>query len=294
MQLPFPAILRLQQAQGISRWFAVLVLCISLLTTGQDYLSAMTKQGSYYFSESLLFSSFWWIFPPLLWIQFRQAGRLHAGAPYTRLWWMIGPMAIHLLLYPTLVESLGQLTLGHGFRWTNTLTYGITQYGVVLLLGYSVPLLALGHTRITRIDPLPEAAADTPPSAPVNIDTQGQSRYQESIMAKEGTRTIIVPVRDILLFTAASPYVKLRGAKRQFLVTGTLRSLAAQLDPARFHRIHKSAIVQLDAVTEMRSRQNGDYDLILSDGSTTRLSRSFVQGFRKAIALEGGHISADT
>jgi two-component system LytT family response regulator len=141
---------------------------------------------------------------------------------------------------------------------------------------------------------MPEDDANSLVSAPGIIDTQGQSRYQESIMAKEGTRTIIVPVRDILLFTAASPYVKLHGAKRQFLVTGTLRSLAAQLDPARFHRIHKSAIVQLDAVTEMRSRQNGDYDLILSDGSTTRLSRSFLQGFRKAITLKGGHISADT
>jgi hypothetical protein len=275
------------------RWIAGLMVIVSLVTTGQDYLSALAKQGSYYFSESLLFSSFWWIFPPLLWLQFRQAGRLPAGASYTRLWWMIGPMTAHLLLYPTLVESLGQLTLGHGFRWTNTLTYGITQYGVVLLLGYSVPLLVIGLTWKTRNDHMPEAAADNPPLAPGIIDMPGPTGYQDSIMAKEGTRTIIVPVRDILLFTAASPYVKLHCAKRQFLVTETLRSLSSQLDPTRFCRIHKSTIVQLDAVAEMRSRLNGDYDLILSDGSITRLSRSFVQGFRKAVALDGRHMSAD-
>jgi hypothetical protein len=272
------------------------MLFISLVTTGQDYLSALARRGSYYFSESLLFSSFWWIFPPLLWIQLRQLGQSKTETFHTRIWWMTWPMVTHLLLYPTVVASLGQLTMGHGFRWVNTLTYGISQYGVVLLLTYTVPILAVGFVRKRHAEHPPEASEDNLSSPPAIAEPKNPKAFLDIIMAKEGTKTIIVPIGDILLFTSASPYVKLHGAKRQLLVTETLRNLSSRLDPSRFCRIHKSAIVQLDAVVEMRSRLNGDYDLILADGSMTRLSRSYVHRFRKVIDLHGHlrEVRADT
>jgi two-component system, LytTR family, response regulator len=279
---------RARQSSGIYAWTIGLALIVSLATTGQDYLSSVAQQGRYYFSESLLFSSFWWLFPPLLWLQARHAGRTGNNAVFTRLWWTIGPMAIHLLLYPIIVESIAQLTMGHGFQWINTLRYGISQYGVVLLLGYAIPMLAAVRARNTYENPVPSTAEDGASSTPVIAELQHETAYLDTIMVKEGTRTIILPARDVLLFTAASPYVKVHGAKRQFLVTGTLRSLSSRLDPAQFCRIHKSTIVRLDAVVEMHSRQNGDYDLILIDGSITRMSRSYVPGFRSAIDFQGG------
>ena len=279
MQFPYSLPFRLPGSPGIYRRFAICALIASLLTTGQDYLSALARQGGYYFSESLLFSSFWWIFPPLLWIQFQQAGRSEKKPLRVLFFWIALPIAAHLLLYPTLVESLGRLTMGHGFGWAGTLTYATTQYGAVLFLGYAVPLLVISLRRSTT-----ERTPAVPEMGEQLAITTNQHRLAspDTIMVKEGTRTVIVPVADILLFSAASPYVKLHGNKRQFLVTETLRSLSAQLDPACFCRIHKSSIVQLNAVTEMRSRQNGDYDLILSDGSITRLSRSYVPQFRRA------------
>lgn len=45
--------------------------------------------------------------------------------------------------------------------------------------------------------------------------------------------------------------------------------------PENFKRIHKSTIVNVDYISEFKSRGNGDYDVIMNDGSVLRLSRNY-------------------
>ena len=59
---------------------------------------------------------------------------------------------------------------------------------------------------------------------------------------------------------------------------GTLTTLASSLDPARFARIHRSAVVNLDRVQEIRREWHGDYDVILTTGQKLRLGRQYRAG----------------
>ena len=53
-----------------------------------------------------------------------------------------------------------------------------------------------------------------------------------------------------------------------------MHDLEAQLDPKKFVRIHRSIIVNLDRIKEMHPHFNGDYIVVLKDGSQLKLSRS--------------------
>ena len=71
---------------------------------------------------------------------------------------------------------------------------------------------------------------------------------------------------------------QLREAPRriaEFLLRDTLASLEDQLDPERFARIHRSAIVQIDRITEIHPATHGDADLVLRTGATLVLSRTW-------------------
>jgi len=52
-------------------------------------------------------------------------------------------------------------------------------------------------------------------------------------------------------------------------------AIPQQLDPRRFHRVHRSSIVNIDRVKEMRSHINGEYFLMLDSGHEIKLSRSY-------------------
>ncbi len=102
----------------------------------------------------------------------------------------------------------------------------------------------------------------------------------EKIIVSNGTNNIPVAVNDIMYITASTPYIVLHLESKQHLHSETLKSIQEQLDKSRFIRVHKSTIVNIDKVTSYKSRSNGDYDLTLQNGATTRLSRNFASGFK--------------
>lgn len=92
---------------------------------------------------------------------------------------------------------------------------------------------------------------------------------------RERDRTILVPAEDILRLAAADNYVEIFTPSRKYLVRETLAGLASQLDPARFLRVHRSHIVRVDFIREIRPWFHGDYQLVLRDGTELNLSRRF-------------------
>jgi two-component system LytT family response regulator len=72
------------------------------------------------------------------------------------------------------------------------------------------------------------------------------------------------------------------GSQRLFL-----KSLEARLDPRRFVRVHRSEIIQLEAVVRLEPRTHGDGLLVLADGSSVVLSRTYREAFLERWGLEG-------
>jgi two-component system LytT family response regulator len=70
-------------------------------------------------------------------------------------------------------------------------------------------------------------------------------------------------------------YARLHVGKATHLVRTTLSALEQELDPARFARVHRSAIVALDRVRELQSLGGGEYRVLLSDGTRVPMSQRY-------------------
>ena len=90
---------------------------------------------------------------------------------------------------------------------------------------------------------------------------------------REIGRTYFVPVSSIDWIEGADYYVKLHLGGRVHLLREPLRSLEQRLDPTRFARVHRSAIVNLARIREIRVAARGDHTLVLDDATRLRLTR---------------------
>lgn len=106
-------------------------------------------------------------------------------------------------------------------------------------------------------------------------ELRGRREYLERIVVRSGGRILILRVEDIDWLEAASNYVRIHASGRQYLLRETMSNLEARLDPARFVRIHRSTMVRLDRIRELEPLFQGDYVLILEDGTRLTSSRGY-------------------
>ena len=105
------------------------------------------------------------------------------------------------------------------------------------------------------------------------------------VAIRETGRTYFIPVASIDWIEGADYYVKLHVAGRVHLLREPLRSLAQRLDPARFARVHRSAIVNLSRIREIRMAARGDHTLVLEDTTRLRLTRARRRDLEALIEL---------
>ncbi|HEU5217010.1 MAG TPA: LytTR family DNA-binding domain-containing protein [Gemmatimonadales bacterium] len=101
------------------------------------------------------------------------------------------------------------------------------------------------------------------------------------IVVKTAGRVVLVRVEDIDWIEAADYCVKLHVQGKVHVHRESLQALELRLDPARFFRIHRSGIVNLDRVAELQPFFKGESAVLLRDGNRVRLSR----GRRRALEL---------
>jgi two-component system LytT family response regulator len=103
--------------------------------------------------------------------------------------------------------------------------------------------------------------------------------WLERIPTRSGSRVTLVAVDEIEWFEAADNYVRVHAGGRRHVVRETMKTLESRLDPTRFVRVHRSAIVALARIRELEALPSGDYRIGLLSGGTVTLSRTYVAGF---------------
>ena len=101
-----------------------------------------------------------------------------------------------------------------------------------------------------------------------------QTNYLTRLMVKVAGRVTLLKVEEIDFIEADGNYAKLHVGRKSHLLREKMNELEGRLDPAKFVRIHRSAIVNLDRIKEMHPHFNGDYIVVLEDGRQLRLSRT--------------------
>ena len=246
------------------------VLACIMLTVLLDFLSANANQYSFYFSESLMFSSFWWLFLPLILLQFNLTNQIKTKFHFLIL--IFCPVIIHLFAYPALVWLLSAAFYHHQFAYWQTFQYEWSAFSFILLIVYSIPVLI--YYIIKRGMPQSKEAVDI-------VQNQNAAPVLESLLISNGYKKIRIQMADIFCIKSQSPYIQFQTEQGKYLHQETLRSISGKINPGQFARIHKSCIINIEKVVECRSRMNGDYDLTMTDGTLIRLSRNYVAEFRQ-------------
>jgi two-component system LytT family response regulator len=116
--------------------------------------------------------------------------------------------------------------------------------------------------------------APSPPAAPPRV-----------LLLKDGSRSMFLREDEIDWIEAQDYYVEIHAAGTAHLHREPLRDLEARLDPKRFVRIHRSAIVRIDRIREIQSLPSGDAAVVLRDGTELRVSRSRRDAIRAVLGV---------
>lgn len=114
------------------------------------------------------------------------------------------------------------------------------------------------------------------PELSLDDTLQGDRLRSRDVLAiRDGQKTLRVATTSIRWIEAAGDYMCVHTDRDTHVLRATLRELEQQLDAARFQRVHRSTIVNLERVRAMRSHINGEYFLELDCGHELKLSRSY-------------------
>jgi two-component system LytT family response regulator len=112
----------------------------------------------------------------------------------------------------------------------------------------------------------------TPP--PPTTAAHAVADFMERIPVESRGKVRFIPVSEIDYIAASGPYAELVVGAKRHLIREAMQTLEDRLDPQRFMRIHRSAIIQLDRIDTLLKGAGGDYEVQLKDGTRLRVSRS--------------------
>ncbi|HXG94601.1 MAG TPA: LytTR family DNA-binding domain-containing protein [Blastocatellia bacterium] len=107
--------------------------------------------------------------------------------------------------------------------------------------------------------------------------------HLERLVIKMNGHIFFVKTEEIEWFEAEGNYVRLHAGKDSYLLRDTISALESQLDPKKFVRVHRSAIVNLDRIQELQPWFHGEYRIILKDGVELTLSRNYREKLHEAL-----------
>jgi two-component system LytT family response regulator len=114
-------------------------------------------------------------------------------------------------------------------------------------------------------------------------NVQGGKPGAQRLVVKSGGRIYFVRIDDIDWIEAAGNYVRLHIGKADHLLRESMAALQKKLDAARFVRIHRSTIVNLERIRELQPAFHGDFAVILRDGTELALSRGCRDKLEEAL-----------
>ncbi len=114
-------------------------------------------------------------------------------------------------------------------------------------------------------------------------DVKPEPQRLERMVVKSGGRVYFLRTDDIVWVEAAGNYVRLHQGEGSHLFRETMNGMEARLDPQQFVRIHRSRIVNSDRIKELQPWFNGEYVVILDNGTRLTLSRGYREKLQERL-----------
>jgi two-component system, LytTR family, response regulator len=254
------------------KFLAAFSLAIAALAIVQDYLHAYFNDYSFYFSESLLYKSFWLLFVPIVCLQLFAIKKYRKNSTKEMtvlivIFVLVIFSLLHITMFSAIVKLGSTIFFNYSYDFFQVVNYTIAEdfYKYILVYGTGVFVA-------WRISASDNIAPDQP---------QKTTAFLTMIAVGNGKNYVTINADDILFINTASPYIHLHTLNGKFLHAETLKSIAEKLNNKQFLRVHKSTIVNLKMIKSYKSRMNGDYDITLENGELVRMSRNFASEFKE-------------
>lgn len=123
------------------------------------------------------------------------------------------------------------------------------------------------------------------PEQKIQVQLQERPEVLERIAVKLRNKVQVIPVEDVLFFEAEGDYVFLHTAEGKFLKEVTMKYLESHLPPDRFVRVHRSAIVHVEAIKGLEQIGPEAWQVILKSGQAVRVSGEGRKQLKKSLGL---------
>jgi two-component system, LytTR family, response regulator len=133
---------------------------------------------------------------------------------------------------------------------------------------------------VEEVGRLKEVLAEHAPDAHEELgeaggDVMAANRFEKMINIKDQGQIFRVDVDTIERIDAAGDYMCIYVGGETLILRETMKDLEKRLDPRRFQRVHRSTIVNLDLVKQVKPHTNGECFLVLESGAQVKVSRSY-------------------
>ncbi|HET7224544.1 MAG TPA: LytTR family DNA-binding domain-containing protein [Candidatus Eisenbacteria bacterium] len=118
------------------------------------------------------------------------------------------------------------------------------------------------------------AAPPTPPAARLAVAARAPGQHAGRLLVRDGARVHVIPVEQVDWIEARDDYVEIHAGGRSWLKPQTLGDIANSLDPARFVRIHRSCVLNVERLAKLELYARDSRVAILADGRQLPVSRA--------------------
>jgi two-component system LytT family response regulator len=250
--------------------FGVLVaLCVVLygLAIFKDYIFSEVYSIGFYWSDTMLYNIYWLLFIPFMpfanfiykKVQFKSLTNKILYASSTGFIFSV----LHIFIFTSIFILGSNLIYSVPHRFLTILKNAISNQLHVTIIAYLFSPLVFEYLKR-------------------KIHTQ-ISNVNNIITIKNGTRRIKIDISTILFIKSDKPYTKIHSTSQNILHNESLKNLESILDSQIFLRVHRSVIINKNHITELKSRKNGDYDGVLTNGQSVRFSRHYRQNWSELL-----------
>lgn len=129
------------------------------------------------------------------------------------------------------------------------------------------------HLAVERVRQHQREMAET--SATAIQEENGATRFIQRIVFKSRGKILFLPVNDLRCIAAEENYVRLVTEGESYLLRETMSRMELKLDPDQFLRVHRSFMVNIAFVKEIRNEKHGELVVLLDNGAKVPMSRSY-------------------
>jgi two-component system LytT family response regulator len=133
-----------------------------------------------------------------------------------------------------------------------------------------------------------QTRADDPSSAGgaprLMTSVDGRRQFPSRILVSRRGHGVFVALAEVDYIESAGNYVRLHVGTTSHLLRETMNAIEGRLDPEKFFRIHRSRIVNMERIQEMQPWLNGEYAVVLQNGTRLTLSRGYREKLQERLA----------